>query len=302
MIRKPMKAPTEPISDEDLFTINYPVYGSPKLDGFRAMKSGIVLTSSLKPLPNLFVQNELSDPSLDGLDGELVVGLPYSAFDGDDVFNRTSGALRRKDGEPDFTFFVFDTFEEPDRDYDYRRPVNSLHPRVVILEQVLLFSAQEVIEYETKMLDAGYEGIMIRHPFAPYKFGRATAKEQYIFKRKPFADAEATIIGFEEQMENTNEATVSELGRTKRSSHAAGKVPKGTLGKFNLKCDLFTEEFDCGTGKGLNDVLRQKIWNNQEKYLGKTITFKYQKYGSTPEAPRLPIYKGFRDDWDMTSY
>lgn len=302
MIRKPMKAPTEPISDEELDLIYYPVYGSPKLDGFRAMKSGIVLTSSLKPLPNLFVQNELSDPSLDGLDGELVVGLPYSAFDGDDVFKRTSGALRRKDGEPDFTFFVFDTFTEPDMDYENRKPINSLHPRVVILEQVLLFDARAVREYLAKKLEEGYEGIMIRRPFTPYKFGRATAKEQYIFKLKPFADAEARIVGFEEQMENTNEATVNELGRTKRSSHAAGKVPKGTLGKFILKCKLFTENFGCGTGQGLNDVLRQKIWDNQKEYIDKIITFKYQKYGSTAEAPRLPIFKGFRDEWDMTNY
>ncbi|BCS53316.1 hypothetical protein [Geobacter sp. SVR] len=302
---RPMKAPTEAITDEQLESLSYPVYGSPKLDGFRAViQGGTVLTSSLKPLPNEFVQTTLGIPELEGLDGELIVGSPYSTGPEDDVFNRTSGPLRRSHGEPDFTFYVFDTFYKPEWPYRDRNPqAHVLKQNGVLkaLPQVLLHTPSDVLTYESTMLEQGYEGIILRSPNAPYKFGRCTAKEAYIFKRKPFADCEAEIIGFEEQEENLNEKVTSELGTSKRSSHKENKRPKGTLGKLILRCDKWEKSFACGTWKGLTAEARQKLWDTRESLIGKIVTFKYQPYGSI-EAPRLPIIKGFRDKWDMTDY
>jgi len=302
MILRPMKAPSVSITDEQLKSLTYPVYGSPKLDGFRALtRNGKVLTSSLKELPNAYVQSILSDPLLDGLDGELIVGSPYSEHPEDNVFNRTSGPLRRSYGEPDFTFYVFDYTPASDLPYHKRLDFLSprFHPHVVVISQCILSCPEAVLYYEAEMLEAGYEGIMLRSPSAPYKFGRCTAKEAYIFKRKPCEDVEAVIIGFEEQEENLNEKVTSELGVSKRSSHKENKRGKGTLGAFILKSKLWEEPFSCGTGQGLTPQLRQDIWNNREKYLGKIVTVKYQAYGSI-DKPRQPIYKGFRDKWDMT--
>lgn len=64
------------------------------------------------------------------------------------------------------------------------------------------------------------------------------------------------IVGFEEEMFNANEATTSEPGRTKRSSHKANKIPKGRLGALVLKYGDTT--FNCGTG--FNDAERERIW------------------------------------------
>ena len=121
-------------------------------------------------------------------------------------------------------------------------------------------------------------------------------------KLKEFVDSEAKVIGFEEQLENTNEATIDELGHTKRSTHQENMVPKGTLGKFIVEEIGDTawrgQTFPVGTGEGLTAELRQEIWDNRDKYLGKIITYKYQSYGVL-NLPRLPIWRGFRSPDDM---
>ena len=150
MIKRPMKAPGEPITDEQLEQIKYPVYGSAKLDGFRAMVWDKVYTSSMKLLPNLYVQRSLSNGDYNGLDGELIVG----SYNDPNTFNNTTGPLRRRDGEPDFTFYVFDDFTYPTFTYATRWLIaNDFSlPRVVILEQRKLNSPQEVIVFEIECL------------------------------------------------------------------------------------------------------------------------------------------------------
>jgi hypothetical protein len=115
-------------------------------------------------------------------------------------------------------------------------------------------------------------------------------------------DSEAVVIGFEEQMSNQNEAEKDAFGRTKRSKALEGMVPANTLGKFLVKEVGNTpwqgQEFAVGTGKGLTLKLRQEIWDNRVKYIGKTITYKYQPHGVL-NLPRLPVWKGFRDLRDL---
>jgi hypothetical protein len=68
MIKKPMKAPGEGVSLEILKAMPYPIACSAKLDGIRAlvMPSG-VMSATLKPLGNLYMQKCLNDPMLLGL-------------------------------------------------------------------------------------------------------------------------------------------------------------------------------------------------------------------------------------------
>ena len=49
---------------------------SPKLDGIRAIiRDGVVMSRSLKPIPNKHVQRILGNsPGIEGYDGELIVG------------------------------------------------------------------------------------------------------------------------------------------------------------------------------------------------------------------------------------
>ena len=303
-IKKPQKAPSESITNDELDEVlrnNSHVLGSPKLDGFRCTCNEAAYASSMKLIQNEYVQSILSDPAYAGLDGELLVGRP----DDPDAFDNTSGAVRRKTGEPDFKLYVYDSFHQShlsyaDRTAGLKELCKSL-PFAVFVNQTVLISVREVIAFEDAMVKAGYEGAMVRLPHAPYKEGRCTLREENIFKRKPFDDDECVILGFEEQMQNNNEKTTNELGDSTRSSHKANKTGKGTLGKFLVRSDKWGVDFAIATGQGLDDALRQVIWDNQDHYLGKIITYKYQRHGSKA-APRIPIYKGFRDPIDMTNY
>lgn len=313
MIKRPMKAPGEGVTLDDLKAMQYPIACSAKLDGIRAIitPSG-VLSNTLKPLGNLYMQSCLNDPALIGLDGELIVGLPYADPNDpdDDVFNRTTGAIRRSSGEPDFKFYVFDRFINKEDNYDSRWVSQAFpeitNPHVLFLTQRICYSIEEALEYERELIITGYEGMMARTLTAPYKEGRVTMNEGYILKRKPLEQDEATIIGAYEQMQNLNEKVTNELGRGQRSSHKENKVGKDTLGGFTMSSPKWKEPFNCGTIIGGTDEWRKQIWEqykaDPQSVLGQLGTYVYQGYGSI-DKPRQPRMKAeFRSPDDMTSY
>ncbi len=115
----------------------------------------------------------------------------------------------------------------------------------------------------------------------------------FLLKLKRFTDAEAEVVGFEERMHNGNEATTNELGRTKRSSHAAGKTGRGDLGALQVRYEGV--EFNVGTG--FTDEDRAAIWADQPAYLGRLAKFKFFSVG-VKVAPRHPVFLGWRDRSD----
>jgi len=139
---------------------------------------------------------------------------------------------------------------------------------------------------------------MIRSLDGKYKCGRSSLKEAILLKLKRWEDREGVVVGFEEQMTNTNEKTINELGHSERSSHQAGMVPAGTLGKLIIRDDLYGD-IPVGTGKGMTKELRQLIWDNQADYMGKIVSYKFQPFG-VKDLPRFPIWKGFRAAEDMS--
>lgn len=297
-LKKPIKAPSDPITNEQLRYLQYPIVGSPKLDGFRCAVDEEPKTSSMKPWPNLFIRDELSNPAFHGLDGEILVGEPNDP----NAFHNTSGPVRRIQGKPDFRFYVFDDWRGGGYSYKERWLDRQLRSegRIVVLEQRLLSSPQEVLAYEAEMLSVGFEGAMIRSLDGRYKEGRCSFNEMNIFKRKPFVECEAVIVNLIEGLENRNEAVMNETGHMRRSSHMANKVPKGTLGSFELKSNLWPTTFHAGTGEGYDQGMKQEIWNRRDEYIGQIATVKYQKYGSR-DAPRLPSVIKIRPRWDITS-
>lgn len=286
-------------SEVDLATLRYPVVASPKLDGIRCLIwRGKPRMRSLDEVPNKYINKALSFARFEGFDGELVIGPPTAK----DVFNKTTGAVRRFEGEPDFKFIVFDDFIGAHQPYYIRRAtldarVKKYNSDVIQLHQQLtVHSEHELLVYEETCLNFGYEGLILRSPDAHYKFGRSTTKEQILLKLKRFTDAEAEIIDFEEQMHNTNEAKKNALGRTERSSAKDGLVGKETLGALIVR-DLKTGvQFNIGTG--MDDKLRQDIWKNRKHWRGVVIKYKYFKIGVV-DAPRHPVYLGVRVKGDM---
>ena len=279
-------------TDYDPEKLRFPVLASPKLDGIRAyVKDGVVLSRQNKPIPNDHVQSLFS--KYEHYDGELIVGSPTNPM----CFRNTMSGVMSEEGEPDVTFYVFDHLGELNAPYHQRMPTTrkfNMKGRVKALEQVTIHALSQLQQYEALTLDLGYEGVILRCPNAPYKQGRSTVREGYLLKVKTFLDDEATVVRFEERMHNTNEATVSETGRTKRSSHQAGKVGRGDLGA--LVVSWKGQVFSIGTG--FTDAERQYIWDNQNKYLGALVKFKYFPVGGY-EAPRHPVFAGFRDRRDV---
>ena len=303
MIFRPMKAPSEIPTLEQ---IKLPKYASPKLDGFRAtVKDGILYSSTMKPIRNKYTQSLFGKEEHNDFDGELIVGDPTAP----DCFNRTQSGVTALEGEPGVTFYVFDRYME---DIPFskrfasfwslpmaslRRPISE---KVVRVQQEFIRRQEDLITYEQAMLQAGYEGIMLRCPDGKYKLGRATIKENTLLKRKPFIDSEAEIIGVVEATRNTNPAEINELGLTKRSSRKEGKIPSGTLGGFKVQDIYGGELFNCGPGVLTDDKLKA-MWEDKESLIGKIITYKHMP-GGAKDSPRFPQFKSFRDKDDITKY
>lgn len=277
---KPLLAATP----EKLEQLKFPLLASPKLDGFRAIiQNGTVYSRRLKPIPNKYIQEKFSH--LSNHDGELIFGSPTSPT----CFRDSTTAVMTQNhiSGADTQFYGFDHFEFPHLPYTHRV---QLIDTEYLLEQTPIYSPPELLEYEQKTIDQGYEGVILRSPQGIYKFGRSTMREQYLIKLKRFVDAEFPVIGFEEQMHNSNPAQRNEIGQLKRSSHSAGMVPKSTLGSLLLK---FSNGMTMSVGSGFTDEERIHIWNHQEIYLGRLAKIKWFPVGMK-DLPRHPIFLGWR--------
>lgn len=281
---KPMLA-----CEADLSKLKFPVLASPKLDGVRAIiRDGVVLSRSLKPIPNRHVQMMFGRHELEGLDGELILGDPTHP----EAYRRTVSAVMSIEGDPDVDFHVFDRW---DRDYPYNEVTLSYGLTIPVFSKPI-HNMEELEEYEVALLDKGYEGVILRDPQSPYKFGRSTTKEGYLLKLKRFADSEAETIGFEELMHNHNEATINETGHHERSTKQDGLLPADTLGALIVRDIHSGVEFKIGTG--FTAAERQKLWNLRATLRGALVKYLYFPTGSK-EKPRFPSFQGFRHRIDL---
>ena len=281
-------------SHADLDKLKYPLLASPKLDGVRAIvRGGQVLSRSLKPIPNEWVQTLFS--GLEHCDGELIVGAPTSKT----CYTDTVSGVMRASGKPDVRFYMFDHVHYGNDPYLKRvgKLTGENHMNWEFLHQRPVHTPEELLDFEHLCLTEGYEGLILRDPQGRYKFGRSTAKEGLLLKLKRFQDSEAEILGYEEEQFNGNAAETNELGRTKRSSHKAGKSGKGTLGALLVRDCTSGVDFSIGTGLTADE--RQHIWDRQNDYRGKLVKYKFFPVG-VKERPRHPVYLGMRDARDMS--
>lgn len=290
MITKPMLAGT----CHDISKLKFPVLATPKLDGIRCLIiNGKAVSRTFKPIPNNYIRQtiEMTCNSMQ-LDGEIMVKGRN--------FNDLSGDVRREDGRPDFYYAVFDYVKNDLRE-EYGQRMRNLGSlllpaccKKILPVNIGTLGCLET--YEQSMLEAGYEGVMVRDQRSPYKCGRSTEKEGYLLKIKRFEDDEACIIGYEEQMHNDNVATKDAFGRTERSSHQENLRPAGVLGKLICRNPKWPKEF--GIGTGFDAKTRAELWVKRDKLKNKIVKFKYQPAVDV-ERPRLPVFLGFRDEWDV---
>jgi DNA ligase-1 len=173
--------------DNDPAKLDYPLLASRKIDGIRAIVlGGRLLTRSLKLVPNEFIRKALERPEFEGLDGELVA-LDLAGGESND-FQLTTSRVMKRDGQPRVRFCVFDMLWAPGasgvaftmRLLNVQRALERVRDYGVEVQMVthkIIDTPEELLAYERWCLDRGYEGVMLRDPDGPYKFGRSTMRE-----------------------------------------------------------------------------------------------------------------------------
>lgn len=302
----------------DLTKLSYPMLGSPKLDGIRClMRGGKAMSRKLKLIPNRYVQECLNGLP-DGPDGELIVGRDTEAR----VWNDTQSGVMSRDGEPNFTYQIFDHAADPTLGFAQRFAKASAfvedyaeaYPWLRVVPHHMLNSAAEVEALEEQYVSLGYEGLILRSLDGGYKYGRATMREGTLLKVKRFTDHEFICVDYVERFHNSNEQERDERGYAKRSHAKAGKVGTDTLGaligRIGVRADgslipagesISENEFvDFEIGTGYTDTERASLWARRDTDLiGSVHTFKFQ--GLTPDErkPRFPVWKGERHALDL---
>jgi len=302
---------------EDFSKIQYPVYATPKLDGIRVLKvDDKIVTRKFKELPNISTRNKLNFLLPNGMDGELMLR--------NGTFNEIQSQIMSFNGDPDFVLYLFDYVKDSlnkpylDRVIDLKQWFDSTLLKFMVASKIPMGittvdpenfkdkvrlivpkeinNSDELLQYEQECLKLGFEGVMIRVANSKYKCGRSTEKEGILLKLKRFEDSEAKVLGFTEKLRNDNIQEEDIFGLSKRSHKKDGMIPANTLGALLVKDIVTNVEFEVGSG--FDDIIKKEIWENQSKYLGKLIKYKFQPVG-VKEKPRFPVFLGFRDLSDL---
>lgn len=282
----------------DLDKLQYPVIVSPKLDGIRAIvKDGIVYSRTGKPIPNKYIQQQFN--SYHGLDGELIVGSPTDK----NVFQNTTSGVMTINGSPNISYYVFDLWNNSSQ-YKQRlkiltdivKNINKINNNIIRIESLYCNSLKEIELREQQYLQQGYEGLIIRNPNSYYKNGRSTIREGGLLKLKRFKDSEAEVVGYSSLLHNNNPEELDELGYTIRSTSKSGMIELEALGSLEVSDIKTGLIFNIGNGFTANQ--RKELWKDKENLLGKIVKYKYFDV-SILNAPRFPIFLGFRNKEDM---
>ena len=281
--------------------LKYPKLASYKLDGIRCVfhpDLGMV-SRSLKPIQNTQIRRKFHELVNYSQKHDLI-------FDGElyahkMTFQQMISAVMTKNTHLNVKNIKFHVFEccsnKISKTSFIKRHalINKLlgneKDLVTIVKQMEVNSKEEVTQLFKTALDNGYEGLILRDPKSPYKFGRSTLREEYMLKIKPFRTFDSYIIGVEERMENLNESFCNELGHSEKRNTVDAKGHTGIAAKFIVKYgDKEVKPTITGT-----EEFRREMWENRKSYIGRMIEYKGMVVGSK-HVPRHPVFLRFRDD------
>lgn len=321
---KPMLA-----SDYEESKLKFPLIAQPKIDGVRALHLQDGLTGrSLKRHKNRHATAFFSHELFFGFDGEMAVTSlgPTHPL----LCSKTSSALATIEGETELTWNLFDYITPATIHLPYEERLLALSRRVsellaeaeynsLIAEKaarlslvpyVYCQSLEELLELDSRWLDEGYEGTIVRDPKGLYKQGRSTVREGGLLRIKRFVDAEIRVKRIVEGRSNQNEAKKNELGLTERSTHQENMIPSGMVGTIigELLADVFDlqgnlvlrkgDEVEVGPGK-LTHEERKRYFEDQSLILDKIGKIKLFPKG-IKDKPRFPTWVCFRSEEDMS--
>lgn len=125
-------------------------------------------------------------------------------------------------------------------------------------------SLDEVMYYYDLIRSNGYEGIILRHPAAPFERKRSL----YMMKFKPKAHDIYEVVGYEVEKDKY------------------GKIKEGRLGSLKLRGEDGTV---FGVGSGLTNSDRVAFWDDRENLHGRGCKISYQ-HRTANGIPRFPVY------------
>lgn len=304
---KPMLA-----SDWDENKLALPAMVQPKIDGVRGVNTTGKLTGrSLKSFKNLAVTELFSHPALEGFDGELALGSITSPSLCRDTSSRLGTINASAEG---ISWHVFDYVTEMTRDMPYEQRYGrllKLVPKlpehlsrvVFVVPYAMCANLEDVELLDSRHLEMGFEGSIVRGLHQPHKAGRSTVKEGGLLRIKRFKDAEAVVVKVLEGHSNLNEMTTNALGLAERSSHEANMVPNAQVGTIVGRLLEDTgpmkagELVDIGPGR-MTQEEKTYYWSNHGALLGKTVKFQWFPKG-VKDKLRFVTYQCIRGEEDM---
>jgi DNA ligase-1 len=270
------------------------VLAQPKLDGLRCRievsRKGVTLYSSecepIHTVPHIATYFEELAKELDPdqeieFDGELY----NHSLNLHQIQSLVSSDVNRKDTS-EVQFHCFDVIScEPTK--TRTAIVRSLIPDSEFIYRVPTIAFQnnvsEIFQFLDDCILSGYEGIILRHPDAPYERKRSN----WLMKYKPHQQDDYLICGYSIEVDKHGDVKANRLGRF----ICAGSeiTDPEIIGEINPKAPLPPGYF--GVGSGITDPDRYFYWSIREDLIFRRLVVKYQSITPKGRVPRHGVYK-----------
>lgn len=194
-------------------------------------------------------------------------------------------------GRPDLVRFI-DRWKEAKKrfaDYDLRAM------SVMMPAQMTIGDFPEMERTYERVLEQGWEGLVLTHKDHVYKFGRSTYLSGDIIKLKDdMLEYDGVILYVEEATEVKEGVakTTNELGRSVTSKKKGDRIPSGLAKGFRVEFEGLGT-FPVGL-RGFDNIAKKFIWDNKEDYVGRH--FKYTGMKPVKDFPRHAYFDTWRDE------
>jgi len=125
-------------------------------------------------------------------------------------------------------------------------------------------SLEDIMRTYERLIEVGYEGIIVRHLEAPYIRKRSI----YMMKFKGKREDEYKVVGYKEE--------VSIEG-----------FPKERIGALICEDE---EGNQFSVGSGMTDENRYNLWAQKDSIVGRVVKVKYQHLTAKKKVPRFPVF------------
>ena len=196
------------------------------------------------------------------LDGELYChGKTF-----EEIVSITSRTVNLHPEHESISFHVFDVVnKEPQmRRTLLTDSLRGIHPLIKVAPFYLCETLDDIMRAYDRILNDGYEGIIVRNFLAPYVRKRSTM----VMKFKPKKEDIYEIVSVAEEI-------------------SINGTPKGTLGAIICRGN---EGSTFSVGTGFSRAQREDLWKTAEVLPGKFIRVQYQHLTNKDGVPRFPVF------------